>query len=259
MGIIDLEYTMLQVEGRFRHLSLSKQEFQRFNPTILGLGDISKEGVHLDALAAIIDLEGFTAFCNQIDPHLVVPEYFDQFLDWLFHRISASFVKEPHRDGVILWGKFPFFAKFTGDGIIFLWDTQGLGQASLGNIVVNLFRVNQAYIAEFLPRVSKTLSKVPAKMRCGIARGEVIAIGGGRDFVGSCINIASRLQKISQLSFTFDKKGFEPEECFSSTWREEFMVKRIVVRGLDRDELVAISKKEYNLLPDSEKALFKDP
>lgn len=250
---------MHKVQGTHKHLSLPMSEFQRFNASILGLGDISREGKHLDALAAIFDLEGFTSFCNQIDPQLVVPEYLDQLLNWLFYRISTNFVKEGGKDVVIMWGKFPFFAKFLGDGILFLWDTQGLGQASLGNIIINLYRVCNAYAEEFLPEIKKSLTKVPTKLRCGVARGEVIAIGGGQDFVGSCINIASQLQKVSQLSFAFPRKGFNPQECFSSTWQSQFVPKKILVRGIGEDELIFICKKEYEALSKDEKKFFRNP
>lgn len=259
MGMIDLQYRLHSVDGKFKHLCLSRPEFRRFNSTILGLGDISTEGTHLDALAAMFDLEGFTAFCNQMDPQLVVPEYLDQVLGWLFHRVSHNFVKENYREIVILWGKFPFFAKFLGDGILFLWDTQGLGQASMGNIIINLRKICKAYDVEFLPHITKSIAKAPRRLRCGIARGEVIAIGGGRDFVGSCINVASRLQKLSQLSFVFGRKGLNPQECFSDTWQSEFVGKRITIRGLGEEEVVFMSRKEYDSLPEAEKQFFKEP
>lgn len=259
MGLINLQYNMYRVQSGHKHLALSMSEYQRFNASVLGLGDISKEGTHLDALAAIFDLEGFSSFCNQIDPQLVVPEYLDQVLNWLFYRISNNFAKEARKDVVIMWGKFPFFAKFLGDGILFLWDTEGLGQASMGNIIINLYRICNAYTEEFLPEIRKNLTKVPVKLRCGIARGEVIAIGGGQDFVGSCINVASRLQKVSQLSFAFPRKGFNPKECFSSTWNAQFVPKRVLIRGIGENELVLVSSKEYEALPEEEKKFFKDP
>jgi hypothetical protein len=259
MSMVSLQYDMHTVQGKYKHLCLSRSEFQCFNTSILGLGDISREGKHFDALAAFFDLEGFTSFCNQIDPQLVIPEYLDQLLHWLFFRLTSVFVKEERKESVILWGKFPFFAKFLGDGILFLWDTQGLGHASLGNIVVNLNRVCRAYVAEFLPEMNKSLTKVPVRLRCGIARGEVIAIGGGKDFVGSCVNVASRLQKVSQLSFVFARKGFNPDECFSAKWQSEFIAKSVRISGLDHEELVMVLKKEYENLEDEEKMLFRDP
>jgi hypothetical protein len=107
--------------------------------------------------------------------------------------------------------------------------------------------------------MQKHLTKVPARLRCGVARGEVIAIGGGRDFVGSCVNLAARLQKVSQLSFVFSRKGFSPEECFSATWQVQFLAKRFQVRGLDQEELIVVSKAEFEALPEEEQLLFKEP
>ena len=258
MGLIKINYDVTDV-GHHKHLYLSPAMFRTFNVSTLGLGDVSKRGNHMDVLAAIYDLEEFTSFCSQIDPHLVVPKYLDQMLTWLFDEIATSFTKEYHQDKVILWGKFPFFTKFLGDGIMFLWDTKGLGPASLGNIVINLYKVCSAYTAKFLPDVKHDFVDAPPKLRCGIARGEVTVIGGGKDFVGPCINEAARLQKVSQLSFAFARKGFDPRDCFSNTWQAEFMLKRISIRGIAKDELIMICRKEFEQLPDSEKNLFREP
>lgn len=259
MGLINLKYTMSQVQGKFKHLSLSVAEFSKFNSKVLGLGNISKRGKHVDSLVAIFDLEGFTSFCNQSDPLLVVPDYLDQLLTWLFWRVGESFRKETRDDDVILWGKFPFFAKFLGDGILFMWDTTGLGQASLGNIIINLCRTCAAYSNEFLPEAAKQFLKVPPKLRCGVARGQVISIGGGKDFVGPCINEASRLQKLSHLSFAFSRRGLHPEQCFSEIWQEQFVVKRILIRGMDEEQLILILREEYDKLSPEEQAFFREP
>ena len=179
-------------------------------------------------------------------------------LKWLFTEISENFRKESSENDVILWGKFPFFTKFLGDGILFLWDTKGLGQASLGNIIINLQKTCMAYTKDFYPLATRQFPKVPAKLRCGIARGQIIAIGGGKDFVGTCINEASRLQKVSQLSFVFSKKGLNVDECFSQTWRDEFASKRIAVRGFDEDVLVCILRREYDQLTQEEQSFFQE-
>lgn len=250
---------MSDVQGRFRHLTLPLPEYAKFTSKVLGLGDISKQGEHIDVLAAIFDLEGFTAFCNQTDPLLIVPDYLNQHLNWLFQKISENFKKESQTDKVILWGKFPFFAKFLGDGVLFLWDTKGLGQASLGNIIINLYKTCLSYTKEFLPEVSSQFTNVPSKLRCGIARGQIIAIGGGKDFVGPCINEASRLQKVSELSFAFSRKGFNPEDCFSKVWQNEFIIKKTLLRGLGDDQLVFILRREFDSLPPEKKELFQDP
>lgn len=259
MGRIDLNYGMCDMEGGYKHLSLSVPEFRRFNPDVLELGDMSKQGTPVDALAAIVDLEGFTAFCNQIDPQLVVPDFLHQLLHWLFGRVSRNFQKEHKNDVVILWAKFPFYAKFLGDGVLFLWDTDGLGQASLGNIIVNLRKLCRAYDSEFRTEAQKHFSKVPTRLRCGVARGQVIPVGGGTDFVGSCINVASRLQKIGNLSFAFSRKGIHLDQCFGETSRRKFVLKKMLLRGVGEDELIFVSRAEYEALPEEEKLFFMDP
>ena len=103
MGRIDLEeqYKIVSVEGeqkQIKLLTLSRQEFDKFNPDVLGLGDISSRSTQVEALAAIFDLSGFTNFCGQVDPHLAVPEYLSRFLDWLFSEIKQGLLKEGNED-----------------------------------------------------------------------------------------------------------------------------------------------------------------
>jgi hypothetical protein len=54
----------------YTYNSLTKKDYNSFNTSILGLGDISQEGMYIQALAAFYDLEGFTSFSNQVDSHL---------------------------------------------------------------------------------------------------------------------------------------------------------------------------------------------
>src|SRR3982751_6054140 len=84
---------------------LSTEDYKRFNSSILDLGDILAEGQFFEALAAIFDLEAFTSFTNQIDPHLVIPEFLNEFLSWLFRVISEEFLKRDETEKTILWGE----------------------------------------------------------------------------------------------------------------------------------------------------------
>jgi len=163
-------------------------------------------------------LEGFTDFCNQIDPQLVIPEFLDCFLSWLFQKIEESFTESIDKEVVTIWGSLPFFGKFTGDGALFLWDTDlSMGQSGIGNITISLRHICEQYQTEFHPKISKEIAKVPKKLRVGIARGQVLSIGDNNDFVGPCINMASRLQKLGSLSFAISRRGFNPKECFEKS------------------------------------------
>jgi class 3 adenylate cyclase len=199
-------------EGHFDILSTS--EFQKFNPSILGLGELAKEGTLTHAIAAIFDLEGFTDFCNQIDSHLVVPDFVQDFSHWLFRGLAQELTESTREGEVRLWCRFPFFAKFLGDGILFLWDTSHFEKVDHGSLVSALYEVCNSYVKDYWPRALKMFAKPPRRLRWGIARGQVIAIGNGNDYVGACINVAARLQKLSSLSFAFSRRSFDLETQF---------------------------------------------
>lgn len=254
MGIFIPKYGITILKDGY-NFSLTKAKFNQFNPSILGLGDISRDGQRIDALAAIFDLEGFTSFSNQIDPHLVVPEYLSKFLDWLFESVSSEFFQEEQGNRVVLWCRLPFYAKFLGDGVLFLWDTTNLDREPIfiGNIVVGLLSVCEEYQKTFLPNIKKSMTRPPAKLRCGIARGQIMSIGDALDFVGPCINLAARLQKLGKFSFAFSKRGFELERHFAEEVQKDFALIKSQIRGVGDEELLYVLKRELRKLPQNEK------
>ena len=143
MGTLDLKYKRISVTEEYGHPSalntLTPKEFKQFNTSILGLGEIQKQASVTNALAAVFDLEGFTDFCSQIDPQLVVPEFLADFLSWLFESVSAKFTEKETDVVVRIWGSLPFFGKFTGDGVLFLWNTDlSGGGTGIGHIARKL-------------------------------------------------------------------------------------------------------------------------
>ena len=214
------------------HYFLNNAEFEAFNPQILGLGDIAKTSIRMEALAASFDLSGFTKFCSQVDPHLSVPEYLSSFLDWLFNAVRRDFVEHTYRTGKALWAGLPFLAKFTGDGVLFLWDVRGMTSDDIGNIVTSLNNVCIDYATAFYPKIRKRVSDAPPLLRCGAARGVVYSVGDGEDYVGPCINIACRLQKLSSLSFCFSRRGLDAERCMQPKTAKTYVLKKISIRGI---------------------------
>jgi len=238
---------------------LDNEKFGRFNPYVLGLGDISSPSKPAEAIVAVFDLSGFTNFCSQVDPHLSVPEYLSRFLDWLFSEVKRRFVKKSHEEGKELWAELPFLAKFLGDGVLFLWDTEIMSEIEICNVVVMLRDICDHYAGELYPKVRKVVVEPPNTLRCGIARGRVFSVGNGEDYVGPCINIASRLQKLSLLTFCVSRRGFDFEKNMHKDTAPQFVIKSVSLRGIGEDELVWILKKEFDNLPQEEKALFKNP
>ncbi len=233
---------------------------KKFGPNLLGLGDIASVSKRSGALAAVFDLEGFTEFCSQLDPHLVVSEFLATFLDWLFKKIASECTMEPRDGDVLLWNQFPYYAKFLGDGVLFLWDTATMRPpAEVGNVVVSLCRTIEAYQTELLPRWNQIIADPPKRLRCGIARGEVFSVGTDGDCVGPCINLAARLQNLSGLSFAVALRGLDRESCFGIHWQQRFVPKLIEIRGIPRRELVLVERAEFDRLSETQKSKFQSP
>lgn len=263
MGRLDLHYKRVPADEKkygkgYSLNSLSHSEFRSFNESILGLGDISRRGEYTQALAAFLDLEGFTDFGNQVDSHLVIPEFMKAYLAWIFSSISEMFKEGESEDRVRIWGSLPFYAKFLGDGLLFLWNTEfAVSESGIRNIVLRLFRLTESYKNKLLPNLKKSVSKPPSRVRCGIARGQIMTVGDGNDFVGSCLNIASRLQKLSMLSFAISRRGIDLTK--NKVLAKEFVLKQVELRGIGKEELVYVRDSELRVLPAKERKFFKEP
>ena len=85
------------------------------------------------------------------------------------------------------------------------------------------------------------------------------SIADGRDFVGLCINIASRLQKLADgaFSFAFTQKGLEPEVGIG--WYEgwDFKLIKIPIRGVAKDELIYVPNSEFRKLSKALKRAYR--
>src|SRR5690349_14269308 len=113
------DHISASAEGKQQKL-LSAGAVERFNTSLLGVGDLTLPATSTDAIAAVFDLEGFTNFSKQIEPHLSVPLFLSEFLTWLMEEVKNEMIKEVLPKGVRLFSPLPFFVKFMGDGILFL-------------------------------------------------------------------------------------------------------------------------------------------
>lgn len=249
-------FLKIETEGETVEI-VKKAVFDSFNPDILGLGKIDIKSKQVNALSVIFDLEGFTNFCKQIDPHLAVPEYLNDFLKWIFEKIREESILKTYKEGYSTYADLPFLSKYLGDGILFLWDTEKMGDISIRNVVVSMYEVCVKYQTEFLPIISKKITSAPIKLRCGIARGSIYSVGNGNDYVGPCINMSARLQKLNTLTFCFSRRGIDPEKM-GEGYKDRFVVKRVNIRGIGENELVCFSKIEYDKLEKPEKEKFID-
>ncbi|MGB5924888.1 MAG: hypothetical protein WBH01_02195 [Dehalococcoidia bacterium] len=261
MGTIDirLEETTVEQEGKKYALRVySEAALEGFNPKVLGLGNIGQRSRRTDVIAAVFDLAGFTGFCSQVDPHLILPRFLKEFLDWLFGDIKSEFEERRFGEKVLLYSDLPFFAKFTGDGVVFLWDTANMDMRKVCNVLVIAEHIWDNYSKAFAPKAKRYLSQVPKALKCGLACGLVCSVGKGEDYVGACINIASRLQKLSNMRFCCSQRGINIEEGMLKKTQEAYVTKRVSIRGIGSDERVIVGKSDFEKLSKRDKAIFKD-
>lgn len=236
---------------------ITKEKFESFNEDILGLGKIGVKSEQTNAISVLFDLEGFTNFCKQIDPHLAVPEFLSEFLKWLFEQVRKELIVETYPEGYRTYSELPFLSKFMGDGILFLWNTDGLSEVKIMNIVCSMLEICRKYKLDFYKKISKKIVSPPSKLRCGIARGAIYSVGNGNDFVGPCINMSARLQKLNSLTFAFSRRGLNPDN--NGSYSKNFVTKKSDIRGIGADELVCILKSEFDKLVKVEQDKFSEP
>lgn len=224
---------------------LRKSLFRQFNSSLLGLPDILENKETFDGLAVILDLKDFTGFCDQRDPHRIVPEFLSKFLNWLFERMSEELLDHEEGIEVVLWSHLPIFGKFLGDGVLLLWDVTDINREARRNIVQAFDVICNDYEKIFLKRIKGVFTRPPSKLRCGIAQGQVTSIANAKDYTGLCINIASRLQKLGEgaFSFAFAKSGLDDKA--GANWYNHFTLIKIPIRGIANSELVYVLRKEH--------------
>jgi hypothetical protein len=128
---------------------LSTDEFQAFDESIIGLGDLSQGRNLPESLVAVFDLEGFTRFAVQPDPHIVVPPFLRAFLRWLVHCIRDGATHAKSDGKTFLWCPLPIYMKFLGDGLLVIWDVERIPDNIRENIVSTLVDAVNKYQSEF--------------------------------------------------------------------------------------------------------------
>jgi class 3 adenylate cyclase len=231
---------------------------RQFDPTMLELGDLSAPCQEKEAIVAVFDLTGFTTFCNQVDAYLAIPRFLSDFLEWFFTSIRQRITGKDLNGDKALFAELPMMVKFLGDGLLVLWNARRMGEDQVCRIAAGLFDITRAYRRDFYPRMSMAVDKPPAVLRCGVARGKVFSVGGGRDYVGHCMNHASRLAHLG-LSFCFPHRGFQIREHLPPQYLQLFAPRMVSVRGVGENDLVWVVKEELERMPPENRVIFRNP
>lgn len=252
MGVFKLnrETDCLKTEKEGKKIILVKKEkWEKFKSDILGLGVIGRQASPRDVICAFFDLEGFTKFCNRADSGEVIPVFLNPYLNWFFEQIREKTKFKEYDEGIATYHDLPFLIKFLGDGLMVLWDVTDSEVKDLRNIILSALEITENYQNGFFPKIKLEVGSPPANLRCGIAKGTVYSIGNGdgQDYVGTCINLASRLQKLHLpgIRFAFSSIGI-PKEAFSPS-ENRFIKCSVDIRGIG-ENVIFILKREYDNL-----------
>jgi class 3 adenylate cyclase len=230
----------------------------KFNPAMLDLGNLNSPCEEKNAIAAVFDITNFTKFCNQVDAYLEIPRFLNYFLKWFFNCIVQGFTEEDDGEKTTFWAELPMLVKFLGDGLLIVWDARRVTSQLDCRLVATLYNICRAYNKDFYPQISAVINKPPSILRCGVARGRVFSIGNGRDYVGHCINNASRMSHLDGLTFAFPQRGFNVRDDMPEEYARLFISKYIAIKGVGENESVWMLKTEYERLPEDKKLLYRD-
>ncbi len=207
-------------------------------------------------IAMIYDLEGFSQFFNQPD----VQEYVPKFLNHISAALDVSFAGgdafwvDPLDNPAPPLSVLPSHEKFMGDGCLYVWKPEE-GKSfnpdfvsslcnRLWNIRLRFERILRS-CADDVP-----VAELPQRIRFGLARGTIYELtradGGAHEFIGFCINLASRLQRYCPaLGFIASARLGLAE----TTLKEHGYIKVIATKlhGFPK-EVVIVDKREFERL-----------
>ncbi|MCH8269591.1 MAG: adenylate/guanylate cyclase domain-containing protein [Planctomycetes bacterium] len=221
-----------------------------------------------NALALIYDLEGFSRFFNQPDVQSYVPVF--------LNHVSEAM-------GVCLFGGNAYWLsrgnaigslslrvvheKFMGDGALYILlpaagesDFKTANLQALCNRLWNLKLQFEHVVRKALERVP--VLEVPRRIRFGVSRGTVYELKKphttAREYIGFCINQASRLQSYCpDLGFIASARLMIPDSELKKHGYRKTVATQI--RGFP-NELVIVDSGEYESLTDELRDdLFKEP
>lgn len=218
------------------------------------------------AVALIYDLGGFSRFFNQPD----VQDYVPKFINLVSKAVSIIFFGGVHywmeREEEISRIQAPIHEKFLGDGALYLWIPPKDSNTFTSEFIINLcnrlwnlkndFDIVLKKAADEIP-----VFELPTQIRFGLARGTIYELtyknSTNKEYIGFCINLASRLQKYcSDLAFIASARI----DLQAKTIREHGYIKVAAtkLKGFPK-EIVIVDKAEYEELEANVKKELFEP
>lgn len=223
------------------------------------------------AIALIYDLEGFSRFFNQPDVQDYVPRFLNHisnvFQTILLGGVAYWLTTEEQPDEPMTRLSAPIHEKFLGDGALYVLTPPGAVGSFTDDFVIHLCNRLwnlQNYFEVVLRRAADEVPvfELPKRIRFGLARGTVYELTCRRtarkEYIGFCINLASRLQKYCpELGFIASARVGLPEEILKKHAYRKVVATQI--RGFPK-EIVIVDKDEFEELDlDTRETLFEVP
>jgi hypothetical protein len=216
-------------------------------------------------LALIFDISGFTNFFNKPDLQFYITKYINHIIECVEICLYGGYDywTQGPTDTDPLSLK-PSLRKFLGDGMLYIWENMEdePPESYFKIILVNRLWMLQTYIEKINNNLYNDIpiGDLPKTIKFGLAQGSIYRLtetDGGIDFIGPCINLASRLVKycpelnfICSARLDLDKKAMEDEGYFKIIAKE--------LRSFE-NEIVIIDKNDYSKLKkEDQDRLFKE-
>ncbi len=135
-------------------------------------------GKPCEVLAAVVDLRGFSLFCEQ--PNIESP-YTCGLMYSFYHLVQNAFRGYP-----------PDMFKFLGDGVLTLWETTYQDrEVAIRTLIQGAININSEW--RMIRRSPQFTHGAPEEVATGISFGLASKLPGTEDYIGRPINVASRL------------------------------------------------------------------
>ncbi len=189
-GVSELQYRPISYDRYVSGLSfysddVGKASYYQFEDDLLSNFNVGEDyrpevefGKPCEALAVVIDIRGFSLFCEQ--PNIESP-YTCGLMSAFYHMITTTMQRFP-----------PDMTKFLGDGVLAVWETTPADRHIA--VSVALTGARELYRKWQVVRESPHFSHgAPEGVGVGISFGLASHLVVGDDYIGRPINIASRI------------------------------------------------------------------
>lgn len=222
-----------------------------------------------NGLALIFDISGFTNFFNKPDIQDYITDYINQIINCVETCIWGGdiyWIKpgQVETEATPMFIK-PSLRKFLGDGMLYVWEDDDKKIASDSAIRINLLNSLwniHAQIDTINKKIRENMpvADLPADIKFGLAQGSIYKLtenDGTIDYIGPCINLASRLVKYCpDMSIIASTRLRIYKEDI-----EAFKYKKVIAKVLRsfEKEIVIVDKNDYdNMVKEERERLFEE-